>query len=380
MRRLLCVLLCLSLLLLALPASAAQLISNNPFAGAVTPYDYTAQDNAKSVGKLLDGLSSTCYSFTGWNSKTSDDVPELTFHFAYTTIGGVWVRSGNQGSSNLYRENARPRVIRLRVVTGKNVYTDYTFELSDSFSPNRTEDGWYKGYQLLALPEAVSNVTRVEMYVSKWRAGTENANNITLSDVAFVSKVSATSKPAATATLRPTAVPVQTIRPTVTSRPTDNDQLGGGLYATLKARMAVRSGPGNRFDSLGSYFSAGQMVEVISAAWDSQSASYWVQVEFTYSGEKRRAYTPISSLNINVTQVPHETLMDTASVVRSVACAYGPGSDYTAYGSRLSIGQQGEVYAHEDGWALFQYYDTVKRSYRRVWVPADALDFSNAHG
>lgn len=444
MRRIIAAVLCLLIVLSAIPAVAATL-TNNAIPYTVAPIATDAQESPGNVKNLLDGLTSSVYSFVAWRSTTSDETPELTFDFALEDVEGIWLRAGNQRSSMQYEENARPRVIRVRVTTNYKSYVEYTYDIADEYYPGRIDSEWYKGYQLLAFPKVETNVTKIELFVPNWRTGTENPHIVTMTDILFVSRVTTppgaatptpaptsvpwwytTPTPKPTATPRPTATPTPKVtsvpwwyttptpaptsipwwyttptpqptdipwwynwlntatpKPTATAQPTAvpaNDSIGGALYANVNTRVTLRTGPGNQYENLSAYVNNGSRVEIISSAWDAASNSYWLQVEVTANGKKIRGYAPLSSINIAINQVARETRVDNAYLLRATPAYYGPGYDYQAANITLNAMQQGEICTVENSWALFQYYDTRYSRYRRVWLPTEVLDFSGGHG
>ena len=152
--------------------------------------------------------------------------------------------------------------------------------------------------------------------------------------------------------------------------------------AELKMRMATRSGPSTNYDELGSYFKKGQEVSVISRAWDERNGIWWVQVEFNYGGSLRRAYTGLKRVDIDINAVQEDVPLMTAFVSAETIPYYGPGTQYTAHKQTVEYGTVGTVYAFENGWAQFEFYEAEENRYRRVWMPAGCLDWDiyTSHG
>ena len=93
-----------------------------------------------------------------------------------------------------------------------------------------------------------------------------------------------------------------------------------GVAAALVKRAATRSGPSNRFDEPGSFYNAGDIVNVISKAWDSENDIWWYQIEFNTSNGWMRAYTPANRVDVSSDSIPTETnLNDTRTVITSGA-------------------------------------------------------------
>ena len=140
----------------------------------------------------------------------------------------------------------------------------------------------------------------------------------------------------------------------------------------LNQRLATRSGPSTKYDELGSYFSAGTKVKAISKAWDSVNEIWWIQVEFTYGGSARRAYTGLKRLNMSADQVPEEYPLSTnANITDDCRVYLGPGTNYTHRNDMITAGTCGTIYTIENGYAQFEYNDGSQ--YHRVWVPVQYI-------
>ena len=145
------------------------------------------------------------------------------------------------------------------------------------------------------------------------------------------------------------------------------------VQVTLNQRLATRSGPGTEYDELGSYFKAGTRLTALSAGWDERNEIWWVQVEFNYGGEMRRAYTGLKRLDMNVNRVRTESPVCGARVIHNATVYYGPGSNYTAHRNRIAAGTEGLVYWAENGYAQFETYDYSQGVLRRFWISVNDL-------
>lgn len=146
-----------------------------------------------------------------------------------------------------------------------------------------------------------------------------------------------------------------------------------GVEVQLKMKLATRTGPSTNYTELGTYFSEGDWLTAVSRAWDKRNSIWWVQVEFTYRGEKYRAYTGLKRLDMSLTAVPEDVSRGWYTVSRD-ACAWnGPGEDYNMLSLTVPAGTYGEVWGEEYGYVQFEYYDTDRSLYRRVWLESGAL-------
>ncbi len=176
-------------------------------------------------------------------------------------------------------------------------------------------------------------------------------------------------------TPKPTGTPlVELITPKPTAEPIDYPTRTG-IVAALNKRMATRSGPGVSYDEPGSFFSAGDQVNVINKSWDDENAMWWFQVEFFASGEWYRAYTPASRVEINPDYVPTEPYMsDPREVLYNQRVYFGPGEEYKMYKvSMLYKGSRVVICAVEDDWVQIEYRDYSVDEKRRGWVPVEVL-------
>lgn len=353
LRRLLACLLCLMLPLSA--ALAGQLLPDETVTlpGGSLPSGVTADVNPALAACLLDNNASTYWSRTGIRSTEGAD---LLFVPAEGTVAAIWLRSGNCADSTSYSVCARPKVVRVSITylqRGALLTSEYRYALTDAFKPYSRETLWYDGYQCLVLPLPFSGVQSVALTVESCYAGSIWPDLICLSDVLLSSQTPGTQSVSI-----PTAAPVP--------------QTGAPVDTWLLMRLATRSGPSTRYDELGSYFEAGHEIRVLSLCYDDNDLP-WVQVEFTYRNELRRAYTGLKRVDVSASELREEYALCEARLTDQVTPRYGPGRDYTARKLTLPKGLEGTVFAYENGWAQLEYYDEDGEVWRRVWVPEEDL-------
>jgi len=400
------------LCLFAGAAMAESSIANQVYIGSVT-------DANGDVTTLTDGSTATT-----WSLQNPGYGADLTINLYSATVGEIWVRSGHCYSQNYFNHYDRPDVVAVTLWYSVNRYTTnsvtYRYHLTDAFRPATYSTSWKGGYQRLLLPEPVSSVTRIELTIESSVQG-YGRTGATISDIIVASGAHATSTPRsyATATPRPyveyitpsptpyihivTPTPVrQTASPTrdvviltpvptntplvelitPVPKPTDEpitDFPTEGISARLLKTAATRSGPSNDYDEPGSFFSAGDYVNVLSKAWDSENDLWWFQIEFNYRDEWLRAYTPENRIDLDPKLVPTENDEgDAREVLLDHRVYFGPGYDYKMYKiSMLYEGSRAVIYGYEevDGvlWAQIHYHDYAVEEDRRGWVPAEVL-------
>ena len=161
------------------------------------------------------------------------------------------------------------------------------------------------------------------------------------------------------------------------------DAAGFGTSAYLKMALATRTGPGTWYDEPGTFFSKNYRsttVRVLSKAWDDRNSIWWLQVEFYRNSTPYRAYTGLKRVDIDISDVPEESVLGTSVTLRSAAGYWGPGTEYASSKYDIPSGVSVTVLDVENGYAQIEFYDgrTADRSYarRRAWIKTDYLDGS----
>ena len=345
---------------------------------------------------LTDGNTATAW------VRASAEMPDLTLSLNSASVGELWIRSGYCYTQNYYNHYDRPATIAVTLwyAYGRQNVT-YHYTLADAFLPTTSNADWSNGYQRLVLPQEYTGVTQIDLTVETVYAGNANAG-VAISDIALAADVHATATPRAhtTATPKPyvayvtplpsasptataefiTPTPVPTVTravdPTATPAPTPEPVFPTkGVAAALKKTAATRSGPSNRFDDPGSFYKAGDIVNVISKAWDSENSIWWYQIEFNSADGWMRAYTPANRVDVDSDIIPTETnLNDTRTVITSGAVYFGPSTTYRKYGwSWIYEGDTAKICQIEGSWAQIEYYSYAKDVTRRGWVKLDTL-------
>ena len=382
----------------ALADGGAELIGTEWYDGTLSgiqPLNYTVQNNPDNFWRAMDGNNRTVYAYTAWNSLALDEIPEVSFGFDDVTLSEIWIRNGNQTSEQSYFANARVKRLNVTIYTDGNKTATYEYRLEDLYDPDSYTQNRMGGYQRVRLQKTFSHVTQVDFWIIGWYQGSESNYNICMTDIGFSSGGNPYVRPTPTPRTQPvnpydsynpynpyypynpngypygTSDPYATNRP----RPTATPAPAGSIEVRLTERMATRSGPGTQYDELGSYFQAGTWVRAVSAAFDERNSIWWIQTEFTYRGEKRRAYTGVKRLDMMVTQVPIEFVQKTGvRLKRSVYGYYGPGYGYAMHGEKVPAGTIGDIWQTEGAYVQLEFYDSNLGSMRRVWVPESAVD------
>ena len=357
------------------------------------PTGWMTQETGEYPEYLIDGNIYTVYQHICQNSTSYDNIPDITFYFNNATLKNIWIRNGDQSDPDAYYAYARIRQLNVTIYTADGSAVTYRFQLQDSYDPDNAYTGWVAGYQCVALPRTFRNVTRVELWIPGWQQGNVFPDTVCIGDIAFYPNDYANSPQSTYQPYQPsqsTYQPYQPSQPTYqpyqpyqpgyqpTPQPTPyNSWNSYHPQVRLNQRLATRSGPGTQYTELGSYFQGGEMLTAVSAAYDDRNEIWWIQTEFTYNGEKRRAYTGLKRLDMQASDVPQEYLIRYAVVNRSIYAYWGPGYDYAMYKDPIPAGTEGAVWQIENGYAQIEFYDSSEGKTRRVWIPESALEAYN---
>lgn len=159
-----------------------------------------------------------------------------------------------------------------------------------------------------------------------------------------------------------------------------NHSYGFGITVKLIEDLATRSGPSTSYTGCGTYKLNGQYVTALSRAYD-DGGVLWVEVEFSYNGGYRRAWTGAKRLDISTSQLknlPDEdsiSLIGYGTVNARVAPRFGPDSLYASYGDRdYYRGDRVAVIAVENKFYLVESYHTDGKILRS-WIPCEKVNF-----
>ena len=151
-----------------------------------------------------------------------------------------------------------------------------------------------------------------------------------------------------------------------------------GISVQLIEDLATRSGPSTTYTGCGSYKMKGQYVTALSRAYDNGGV-LWVEIEFSYGGGYRRAWTGAKRLDISACQLaslPEEdfsSFLGYGTIALMTTLRFGPGSIYSSYGDRnLYKGDQVAVIRAENGYYLVEFYHTDGHILR-CWIPTSAV-------
>ncbi len=165
------------------------------------------------------------------------------------------------------------------------------------------------------------------------------------------------------------------------NKTTNSDQNGNNTFsystqARLTDDLATRSGPSTSYTGCGSYKMKGQTVTVLSRSYD-DGGVLWVEVEFSYGGGYRRAWTGAKRLDLSSTQIknlPEEDLINYigyGTINTRTVPRFGPGNFYSTYGDRdLKRRDRVVVIDEVDDYYKIECYYSNGEVFRS-WVPTE---------
>lgn len=146
----------------------------------------------------------------------------------------------------------------------------------------------------------------------------------------------------------------------------------------LTMRLSTRTGPSTAYTEPGTFFSSwqGVTVDVLSKALS--GSTWWVQVEFETGGKLYRAYTGAKRVAMDITAVPEEKAIGTGYILNAtdVNSYYGPGTRYAPIPELVPAGASGTIVAAENGYVLFDFYDSRLAMQRRAWISDAHINIS----
>lgn len=144
--------------------------------------------------------------------------------------------------------------------------------------------------------------------------------------------------------------------------------------ATTKMPIATRSGPGTQYTEPGTFLTAGQEVKVHTKVWDDVNELWWVQVEFFAEGRIYRAYTTASRLNVDLTTVPEESVLEYSYLIDNGYGYAGPAYGHAYYSDWYLVRETNcRIMEVEEDFALIDTTSCFPAAFVRVWVPIDML-------
>ena len=341
-------------LLLMLPLAQAATLLQEPSApaGAVlniqSAFSRHAYANAQA---LMDQQPWTFFACTGEDKSVQGMGIDFSLQLSGETVDGLWILSGVGVNEESFRFYARPRILQL-IISHQGGRSQYRFLMEDVFDTFQSNSAWQNGYQRLELPRALSGVTQIDCIIESWYPGASLTDTVCISDLKVTGAAGSIYQPAP-----PTAAPNWGLQPQ-------------GVY-TLSQKLSTRSGPGTGYEEYGTFLNPGDQVTLISRYYNSNDEIWWVQAEFTYQGATRRVYTGAKRIKEDTSLLPVEAALGAATVLADMKPLTGPGEHFAPLSGTVKAGQQGKLWAYENGYAQFEYRDQEINRTRRVWIPQE---------
>ena len=163
------------------------------------------------------------------------------------------------------------------------------------------------------------------------------------------------------------------------SQADEYNEAGYTYTVKLIDNLATRSGPGTQYTGCGSYKIKGQQVTALYWAYD-KGGVVWVEIEFSYGGGTRRAWTGAKRLSISSKQLSNmaydegSSYLGAGTVKWNETPRFGPGYWYAPYNKTVSRGQYVWVITRMNNFWQIEYTQSDGAIFR-CWIPEDSLDF-----
>ena len=354
-------------LMLLLPAgqAAGRLVEPTLPAGAPLTIlaAFTRHENANAQA-LADAQPWSFFACTVTEGADTDSGIGADFSLLLNgeTVDGLWIMNGVCINEASYAFYGRPRMLSL-TLHHQGGQSRYRFLMEDAFQPSRLDAAWQNGYQRLELPQALPGVTQIDGWIEDWYSGSGVQDTICISDI----MVTGNGNPSYSIPPVTPSLPVATPLPSYPVLPQSGEAF------TLSQKMATRSGPGTGFEEFGSFLQPGDSVILYSRYYNANDEIWWVQAEFTYRGVTRRVYTGAKRIREDISALPVEEALGSAVMIADAAPCFGPHSRYGMMEGKVYAGQKGTLWARENGYAQFEYFDQGLRKRRRVWIPEQSV-------
>lgn len=156
--------------------------------------------------------------------------------------------------------------------------------------------------------------------------------------------------------------------------------LAATTASVTESRISTRSGPSTKYTEPGSFLWRGAQVTVHTRSYDSRNGIYWVQVEFTSGNERYRAYTGAWRLNVDLSWVPDEIVLQDTAWLTGNTCGYaGPGYDFHYYDDIVVYSAYPvKIIEVENNFALIET-EGSSAGLTRIWVPLSRIYGGDAY-
>ncbi len=172
-------------------------------------------------------------------------------------------------------------------------------------------------------------------------------------------------------------VPKKNVSTSSSSSSTPKPSKSTGKSASLLMRLSTRSGPSTRYDEPGTFFQntwQTQKVKVLGKAWDYLNEIWWVQVDFSDSSTRYRAWTGLKRVDIDISKVPYINSIGEGTI-SATETRRGPGKNY-AKGPKITSWKDVVAYGRENGYVEVEWYNVNDNTIYRFWVPESKAQIS----
>lgn len=142
------------------------------------------------------------------------------------------------------------------------------------------------------------------------------------------------------------------------------------VNATPNQKLAFRTGPNTKYVEL---YTLSKSTDISAIEYEEGNGVTWVLVEFTYQGERVRAYTGLKRMSVhgNIPWATH--LWSRVNVNTSGRVYAAPGSD-AAYRGWVDAGETVTLLRYDGSYAFIEFYDASNGATSRGWIPDWMVD------
>ena len=142
------------------------------------------------------------------------------------------------------------------------------------------------------------------------------------------------------------------------------------VRAVPNQKLAFRTGPNTKYVEL---YTLPQSTDITAIEYEEGNGVTWVLVEFTYQGERVRAYTGLKRMSVqgNIAWATH--LWSTVNV-NTTGQVYAAPSGNAAYRGRVDAGESVTLLRYDGAYAFIEFYDAANGATSRGWIPDWMVD------
>jgi len=137
------------------------------------------------------------------------------------------------------------------------------------------------------------------------------------------------------------------------------------VRAVPNQKLAFRTGPNTKYVEL---YTLPQSTDITAIEYEEGNGVTWVLVEFTYQGQRVRAYTGLKRMSVQG-NIPWANHAWTNVIVNTTGQVYSAPGGNAAYRGRVNAGESVELLRYDGDYAYIEFYDGANGAVSRGWIP-----------